>query len=870
MGKLVKTNLNTHNAKQFVESLSESANSLYYVYLGKHSPFTETGFSDDTPPTANNSEESSFYQQYRDMVYGKQVTNSDVSHMIDRNNWTSGRVYTQYNHTEGDLQNKEFHAVIQESNTNYSVFKCLFNNKGAESTDPPSKTETSANDDLYITTSDKYQWKYMYELTEAEFNKFATTDKIPLKIDTNVTGNAVSGAIDVVNVIGGGSRYNSVANGVIKNAAVGGNTLLFEIESLVSANLTIDQTDANNSGTFAVEKLQLFDEVGSTAQANTSNNVANGIIVAANSTVLKVVDPEGDFFGQTSNVIIKGVSSGATAKISSVLSDTSSISSNTDFYKESMLFISAGTGKGQAREIVEYQVTGSARRALVNNAFTTQPDTTSRFEISPKVTITGDGSGAEARAVVNTSNFSIDTIEVTNRGSGYTFASAIVEGNTGIVNASGNVVPANTANVVPIIGPNGGHGSDPINELYADTVGVSVSFVDDENGNLPAVNDFRTVGIIKDPLFANVVLTMNTSTSNSGTSFTAGEQIVQDTNRTEGDPLSSIIVTDSGSGYSANATVTIDGGGGSGATANALANSSGRIAAINMTTFGSSYESSPSVTLSAPTAISFNSNSNITNADDTIELGANALLFAAGDSVTYTVAAGNTALTNLSNGTIFHIPFANDTHITLSANSTTANIDLTKGVTESGHTLTGETATGFAVIGGGASGFITARGSSTINLTNVYGQFVTGLRILGQTSGVTGNVHSIKTSDKSTSNASTFDQRLRLTGFSNTGTSSFILDESLSQTETSATAVLHHINSNSIAAITNVKGNFLASDSSQNYPVKGANSNMEFNFTGKAGPDLIKNSGEILYVENISPITRDNSQTEQIKVMIKF
>ena len=69
MGKLVKTNLNTHNAKQFVESLSESANSLYYVYLGKHSPFTETGFSDDTPPTANNSEESSFYQQYLSLIH---------------------------------------------------------------------------------------------------------------------------------------------------------------------------------------------------------------------------------------------------------------------------------------------------------------------------------------------------------------------------------------------------------------------------------------------------------------------------------------------------------------------------------------------------------------------------------------------------------------------------------------------------------------------------------------------------------------------------------------------------------------------------------------------------------------------------------
>ena len=158
----------------------------------------------------------------------------------------------------------------------------------------------------------------MYELTEAEFNKFATTDKIPLKIDTDVTGNAVSGAIDIVDVNSGGSRYNAVANGVIKDAAVGGNNLILEIESLVSANVTIDQTDANNSGTFTIEQLQLFDEVGSTAQANTSNNVANGIIVAANSTVLKVVDVAGDFFGQTSNVVIKGASSGATAKISSV------------------------------------------------------------------------------------------------------------------------------------------------------------------------------------------------------------------------------------------------------------------------------------------------------------------------------------------------------------------------------------------------------------------------------------------------------------------------------------------------------------------------------------------------------------------------
>ena len=113
MGKLVTTNFNSHNAKQFVESLNETANSLYYVFLGKHTPFTETGFSDNTPPTQNNSPENSFYQPYRDMIYGKQVTTSDIKHMIANNAWTSNTVYAQYDHRDGDLKNKNFHQIFK-------------------------------------------------------------------------------------------------------------------------------------------------------------------------------------------------------------------------------------------------------------------------------------------------------------------------------------------------------------------------------------------------------------------------------------------------------------------------------------------------------------------------------------------------------------------------------------------------------------------------------------------------------------------------------------------------------------------------------------------------------------------------------------
>ena len=96
MGKLVTSNFNSHNAKQFVESLNETANSLYYVFLGKHDSFAD----DNTPPTQNNSPEDSFYQPYRDMIYGKQVTTSDIKHMIANNAWTSNTVYAQYDHRD--------------------------------------------------------------------------------------------------------------------------------------------------------------------------------------------------------------------------------------------------------------------------------------------------------------------------------------------------------------------------------------------------------------------------------------------------------------------------------------------------------------------------------------------------------------------------------------------------------------------------------------------------------------------------------------------------------------------------------------------------------------------------------------------------
>jgi hypothetical protein len=167
-----------------------------------------------------------------------------------------------------------------------------------------------------------------------------------------------------------------------------------------------------------------------------------------------------------------------------------------------------------------------------------------------------------------------------------------------------------------------------------------------------------------------------------------------------------ITVTSNGSGYTANNTLTFSGGGGSSASANGIANNTGKISSVIIVNGGSSYETNPTVTVPAPNANSFNANTAVTSGTAGTE-GANniialstATFFVAGDPVNYAVAASNTALAGLTSGTKYYIQFANVTHVALAATAGGSRINLTKGFTETGHTLQGDTATAVAVVGG--------------------------------------------------------------------------------------------------------------------------------------------------------------------------
>jgi len=161
------------------------------------------------------------------------------------------------------------------------------------------------------------------------------------------------------------------------------------------------------------------------------------------------------------------------------------------------------------------------------------------------------------------------------------------------------------------------------------------------------------------------------------------------------------VIVNRGSGYNANAAVTVanTSGGSNTQAANSTA-TGGRITAVTANVTIRGYTTVPAVTIAAPAAQAFNANSAVTNATDAIAITTANSFFLAGDKVTYTVAAGNTALTNLTSGTEYYIKTSNTTAVTLATVPNGDTIDLTKGLTETGHSLTGETATAVAILTG--------------------------------------------------------------------------------------------------------------------------------------------------------------------------
>jgi len=272
------------------------------------------------------------------------------------------------------------------------------------------------------------------------------------------------------------------------------------------------------------------EQVTQVDSANTYQG-ANAIVAFANSTTLFLSAVSGTW---TSNLFAFGDSSQQRSQIQSIDSSPN-------------LTLSSPNGEFILGFPVNFR-TNSLSSVFTGNATPiasiTLPNDQTEYRIGPTVEITGDGTEATAIAIVNTAVGSIKEItgiEVISPGREYTTANVSIYANSSF---------GSNASAKAILAPVGGHGKDAVYELGGRYIGITTTFDigTDEGYYFPTYGEFRRLGILENPEFADVRVTLKdfdrvnllinnklTSSSNvSITNWVPGEVVVQSTSNAAG------------------------------------------------------------------------------------------------------------------------------------------------------------------------------------------------------------------------------------------------------------------------------------------------------------------------------------------------
>lgn len=191
------------------------------------------------------------------------------------------------------------------------------------------------------------------------------------------------------------------------------------------------------------------------------------------------------------------------------------------FLSSDFLPVSAYAGPAAVDGAIEVVVDGGVGGAASTITFGSDIGQTTVY-----APIRGDGSGAVAEITLSGSNGTVNITAVhTNaalgsgnglKGTGYTFGTIALENGAGAAGFESGLYTDNTLatpiaavtgadnGLVPIISPKGGHGADLNEQLNAKRIMTNIRLTYDEGaGDFPVDNDFRRIGLIKNPTVAN-------------------------------------------------------------------------------------------------------------------------------------------------------------------------------------------------------------------------------------------------------------------------------------------------------------------------------------------------------------------------------
>lgn len=331
MPSLVSDNFRVFAAEQFMESLEEpldtAGNALgdsttealrdrskIYIFIGRSQTwnserYSGQGFNDiDQIPTPTDSFDE-LSEIYDDMIAMKRITRGDVTQVIRKRTWVANTRYDMYKHnysvanTSATGANKLYDAQFYVMNSNYDVYKCIYNGEtptnsnGVISTVEPTGQSTSI-----FTTSDGYRWKYMYTLGINDFVKFVSSDFMPVKTDGTVQAAAVDGTVEqaVVNNVGAG-----ITPGVYFSPVLGDGTgaiVTFEVSSTAPTSGTIlpDTVALSVVGSGYTYGTVNLSECYTTLSAAQNRNTTPVNLNVGSPSIEAIISPPG---GHGSNVV---------------------------------------------------------------------------------------------------------------------------------------------------------------------------------------------------------------------------------------------------------------------------------------------------------------------------------------------------------------------------------------------------------------------------------------------------------------------------------------------------------------------------------------------------------------------------------------
>lgn len=473
-----------------------SRRSNYYYFIGR-----VLNWPDPQSPPAPEDTYAYELNTRNEIINVKRIQLTDVSYVIPRIDWVSGTVYDQYDGDYSttypsstgatDLKSSRFYVLT----SNFNVYKCLFNNNGSVSTSQPTGTDA-----FPIAAADDYIWKYMYTIPLSLRNRFLTNTLMPVQKSV-LNAFYSNGEIDNVVIDNAGSGYsgNAEVTLTVNGEFLGGtgNSIANLVPVLNTAGQFVDVIIRDRGNNYSSANITINDTAGTGTGYYNVASVANLTPILFNGQIDRVLieDPG---IGYSSNIqttlVLTGDGSGA--ELLPFINETGEL--------EDVIITSRGSGY----TYLDIEVVGDGTGA---NAFpqlsTGDLDTVqstvelaavpgalysfrvlnrgSGYDSNTTVSVVGDGTGFVGNVVLTSSN-TISHINVDNPGSGYTYANVIISG------SGANAV------VQPILPPQGGHGSNPVKEFFADSLLFYSTINNERIHTVDVNNDYRQFGIIKD------------------------------------------------------------------------------------------------------------------------------------------------------------------------------------------------------------------------------------------------------------------------------------------------------------------------------------------------------------------------------------